>query len=63
MAQKGRNVEMTVKGNKLTIVCDLTEDFGPSKSGKTNIVASTDGNIEIPGHENLRLGFNIYKTR
>ncbi len=37
------NVEMAVKGNKLTIVVDIDKDFGPSSTGKTICVATTKG--------------------
>jgi len=40
-----KNVEMTVEGETLTIKVDLSKDFGKSKSGKTIIVASTEGNV------------------
>jgi hypothetical protein len=43
-----KNVQMTVAGNILTITVDLTKEFGPSSSGKTIIVASTEGNITCP---------------
>jgi hypothetical protein len=56
-----KNVSMTVKGHKLTIVVDLMGDFGPSSSGKTVIVASTNGPAEIEGHPSIKLGLNVYK--
>ena len=37
-----KNIEMSVEGDTLIIKVDLTKDFGPSKSGKTIIVASTE---------------------
>lgn len=43
------NVKINVKGSKLTIEVDLSKDFGPSKSGKTNVVASTHGFEKIEG--------------
>ena len=46
-----KNVEMSVEGNILTIKVDLTKDFGPSTSGKTIIIASSEGNQSIPGEE------------
>ena len=58
-----QNVEMTVKGNILTITADLSKDFGPSKSGKTIIIATTGGNVSVPGHEAVKVGLNIYKGR
>jgi len=57
-----KNVEMSVDKNVLTITVDLTKDFGPSKSGKTIIIASTEGNKGIPGTE-AKIGLNIYKSK
>ncbi len=57
-----KNVNMTRTGNKLVIEVDLSQDFGKSKSGKSTIVASTDGNIDVPGFEGGKIGFNIYKV-
>jgi len=56
-----KNVEMATEGTILTITVDLSKDFGPSKSGKTTIVASSEGNIEVPGAPGVKLGLNIYK--
>lgn len=54
-----KNVEVTVKGSIATIVVDLSKTFGPSSSGKTIIVASTEGNqVIVPG---IMLGLNAYK--
>lgn len=58
-----KNVEMTVEGNILTIKVDLTKEFGPSSSGKTIIIASTEGNISIPGSEEEKVGLNVYKKK
>jgi hypothetical protein len=58
-----KNIEMTVEGNILTIKVDLTKEFGPSSSGKTIIIASTEGNISIPGHEEKKVGLNVYKKK
>lgn len=55
------NVTATVKGHKLTLTIDLAKDYGPSKSGKTITVATTSGNVKIVGHEDHRLGLNVYK--
>lgn len=57
-----KNVEMKVEGTILTIKVDLTKDFGPSTSGKTIIVASTEGNITIPDREE-KIGLNIYRRK
>ncbi len=55
-----KNVELKTDGDILTITVDLSKDFGPSKSGKTIIVASTQGNKKVPGREE-RIGLNIYR--
>ena len=58
-----KNVQMEVKGKNLIITVDLTQDHGPSKSGKTIVVASTLGNVNLPGEEfsHIKLGLNVYK--
>ena len=57
-----QNVSMSVKGNKLTIEVDLAQDFGKSASGKTTIIASTQGNQPVPGtNTGAIIGLNIYK--
>ena len=55
-----KNVEMTVSGNILTIKVDLSKRFGKSSSGKTTIVASTEGNQPVPGREEVKIGLNAY---
>ena len=58
-----KNVAMTREGNFLVIKIDLTKRFGPSSSGKTQIVASTEGNVSPPGENvdpNMKVGINVY---
>jgi hypothetical protein len=57
-----KNVEMSVEGNVLTIRVDLSKDYGPSSSGKTIIVASTEGNVSIPDRDE-KLGLNVYRKK
>jgi hypothetical protein len=57
-----KNVELTVDGTMLTIKVDLSKDYGPSSSGKTTIIASTEGNVSIPDREE-KIGLNIYKKK
>lgn len=54
---------MSVAGNILTIKVDLTKDFGPSSSGKTIIIASTEGNQSAPDTDNVKVGLNVYKKK
>jgi hypothetical protein len=57
-----KNVDMKVDGNILTIKVDLSKEFGPSSSGKTTIIASTEGNIPVPDREE-KVGLNVYKKK
>ena len=57
-----KNVEMTVEGSMLTIQVDLSKEFGPSSSGKTIIIASTEGNVTIPNREE-KVGLNVYRKK
>lgn len=57
-----KNVEMTVEGNILHIKIDLTKEYGASSSGKSVIVATTEGNYTIPGREE-KIGLNVYRKK
>jgi hypothetical protein len=57
-----KNVEMSVESNILTIKVDLSKEYGPSSSGKTIIIASTEGNVSIPDREE-KLGLNVYRKK
>jgi len=56
-----KNVSMRMEGKKLIIEVEMDQDFGPSKSGKTRIIASTEGNISVPGDEEVKIGLNVYR--
>jgi hypothetical protein len=58
-----KNVEMEFKDNILTIKVDLTKEFGPSASGKTIIIATTEGNVSIPDHDDKKVGLNVYRKK
>jgi len=49
---------MNLEGDILTI-----KEFGPSASGKTIIIATTEGNVSIPGFEEKKIGLNIYMKK
>ena len=55
-----KNVDMTVEGDILVIKVDLSKDFGLSKSGKTIMIASTEGNVSVPDR-NEKIGLNVYR--
>lgn len=55
-----KNIELKVEGSILTITVDLSKDFGKSSSGKSVIIASSEGNVSVPGREE-KIGLNIYR--
>ena len=57
-----KNVDLKIEGNTLTITVDLTKEFGPSSSGKTIIIASTEGNVSIPERDE-KVGLNVYRKK
>lgn len=63
----GRNVTASVKDGVLTLTIDLTADTRPSKAGKSDVVATTGGNVIVPGalidDRPLSLGLNAYAKK
>ncbi len=57
-----KNVDMKIEGDILTITVDLSKEFGPSSSGKTIIIASTEGNAAVPEREEI-VGLNVYRKK
>lgn len=57
------NVEINKTGNKLTVTVDLSKNSGPSKSGKSIVIASTEGNNLIDPEKKIYLGLNVYSLR
>jgi len=55
-----KNIEMNIDGDILTIKVDLSKTFGKSGSGKSTIIASTEGNVSVPGKEEVKIGLNVY---
>ncbi len=56
-----KNVAIEIKGKKLVITIDTEKDFGPSASGKSTIIASTEGNQAVAiGNMAVKVGLNVY---
>ncbi|NLI08850.1 MAG: hypothetical protein GX457_17460 [Thermotogaceae bacterium] len=53
-----KNIETKVEGEILTIRINLAEDFGASRTGKTRIIASTEGNKPVEGKPGIYVGVN-----
>jgi len=56
-----KNCDMRLTGNLLIITVDISKEFGKEPSGKSIIVASTEGYIPIPNKDDMKIGLNIYK--
>jgi hypothetical protein len=57
------NIRLEVQGNTLVITVDLSKKYGSSASGKSVTIASTGGNISIPGRDDVKIGLNIYRPQ
>ena len=58
-----RNVETKVEQGNLIITVDLSQALGPSASGKSVIIATTEGNIDVPGTPDVKFGLNVYRKK
>ena len=54
----GFTQELSKDGKTLVLTIDLTGDEGASGSGKSQVVASTRGNITVG---NVKVGLNVYR--
>ena len=57
----GDGVYYEVDGDMLTVKVNLAKSYGESKSGKSITVASSRGNVPIPGGHDVIMGLNIYR--
>ena len=61
-----KNIDMDIDQKKqiLTIKIDLSKEFGDSKSGKSTIIATTEGNVSLPdGFDDVMIGLNVYREK
>lgn len=58
-----KNVDLSVSGDTLVIKVNLKAPTTTSASGKSEVIASTEGNVSIPGHPEIKLGLNCYKAK
>lgn len=56
------NIKMKVEGKKLIIEVDLSVVGTSSKSGKSDVLATTHGNTDVPGTD-VKIGLNIYRKK
>ena len=58
-----KNVAVKVEHGKLMITVDLTTELGPSASGKSVIIATTEGNVDVPSVPDVKFGLNVYHKK
>lgn len=58
-----QNVKVTTTKNKLIIEVDLTKTLGPSASGKTHTVGSTQGFLALPSHPGVGISLNVNRKQ
>lgn len=57
-----KNIEFKVEKDTLVIRVNLKKEFGKSKSGKSVVIATTEGNVTIEGSDGVKAGINIYRS-
>lgn len=56
----GKNIVSSIENDVLYLAIDLKQTQGPSKSGKSELIATTSGIQGVPGTE-FKLGLNLMK--
>ena len=52
------NIDVKITGDKMVLTVNLTKRLGPSRSGKTVLIATSKGNAVVaPG---ITIGLNVY---
>lgn len=56
------NIKISVQGNTLVLTVDTSTNLGRSKSGKTTLIASSQGNQKVNiGGKEIFIGVNVYE--
>ncbi|MGV9171469.1 MAG: hypothetical protein ACOC44_11180 [Promethearchaeia archaeon] len=57
-----KNIEYSINGTMLTVKIDLSKNLGESKSGKSQIIATSRGNKALTGKfSDVKIGINCYR--
>jgi hypothetical protein len=57
------NIKQELKGDILILTIDLSKPGHVSKSGKSIVIASSEGNISADGAPDVKIGLNVYKSK
>jgi hypothetical protein len=56
------NIKISVQGTTLVLTVDTSTNLGRSKSGKTTLIASSQGNQKVNvGGKEIFIGVNVYE--
>lgn len=56
------NIKLSVQGASLVLTVDTSKNLGRSKSGKTTLIASSQGNQKVLiGGKEVFIGVNVYE--
>lgn len=55
------NVKTSIQESILTVSINITKDFGPSKSGKSNMIATTGGFLDLG--DGVSLNLNLVRKK
>jgi ABC-type multidrug transport system fused ATPase/permease subunit len=56
----GKNVDVKMEKGKMVITIDTTKEVGPSASGKTTVIGTTGGAIDVDG---MMVNLTVYKKK
>ena len=55
------NITEQVRNNQLILTIDLSENGRISRTGKSKLIASSEGNLPVDGNSEIKYGLNVYK--
>lgn len=54
-----QNVDVNIKDNKLTLIIDISKSLGRSRTGKSEMIATSAGAVKVG--DDIKINLNIYK--
>lgn len=54
------NIDIQITDGKIVLTIDSNQAGSLSASGKSRVIATTRGNVSIPGTD-LKMGLNVYR--
>lgn len=59
-----KGIKRTIQGNKMILEIDLSANHGPSSTGKTDIIGTTEGFVKLDGdHDGVSMTVMVCKKR